>query len=146
VRKIHGSRNGGELMQQRLRLLPGCVCLWVFFHLRRAGGLSLSFGALDILLLISWLVATPWLMTKSQLLHVKQHRNSAMAHVQQSGRLYQDYLNYGAGFVSLVFDDQLFDGFASFCVQLVVQIVGLIVAIPVGVIGCLAHDLSVFRH
>ncbi len=92
------------------------------------GGISLRLTGADLFLWISFLLTTPALLATLKPLAIKTDFSKKNAKIHGNTKLYQDYLNFGAGALSLVFDDNLFDGIVSFCVKLIVNILLILVS------------------
>lgn len=114
-------------MRKRLGLIPSLLVLLLFSHLQRLGGISWRLQVSDAYFLLSFLFAgSLWPSAKRQVPAVAQKR--AREHVHANSRLYQDYLNFGAGFAAIAFDEDLPASGIRFALKLLFGIVLLLLA------------------
>ena len=114
-------------MRQRLGLVPSLLVILLFSHLQRLGGVNWRLQLSDAYFLLSFLLAgSLWQWAQQRVPSVRQMR--AREHVHANSRLYQDYLNFGAGFASIAFDEDLPASGIQFALRLLFGIVLLLVA------------------
>jgi hypothetical protein len=120
-------------MRQRLGLIPSLFVLLLFSHLQRLCGINWRLQLADAYFLLSFMLAgSLWQWAKQRVPGVEQKR--AREHVHANSRLYQDYLNFGAGFAVIVFDEDLPASGIRLALKLLFGIVLLLLA-PVLWIG-----------
>lgn len=102
-------------MRMVLRSIPAVVVLWLFMHLRQAGGLAFDVRWSDWYLLISWLVFSPMYRHNFTALKADVNAPATAKHavyneVRQRRHLYADYVNGTNGITSMLFEDGTLDG------------------------------------